>query len=90
MLHATRREEPIGDALQLVGAPAEHDDLEAVIVIEMHVERRANAVAEVVLDVVELLAEVAHVMIVDERQRGDGGYAATDVALAHFGAHEIA
>ena len=67
VLHASRREQPLGDALELVAPPAEHDDLEAAVVVEVDVQGRANAVAELVLNLGQLLGELAHVVVVDER-----------------------
>lgn len=88
--HPAGRDELVRDRAQLVRAAVHDDDLEAAVMIEVHVQRRADLVAEVVLDLRELLGEVAHVVVVDQRERGDGRDAASDLGAHDFGAHEIA
>jgi hypothetical protein len=90
LLYAARREKAIGDRSQLVGPTAQDDHLEAEVVIEVHVERRAHALSEIMLNVGQLLTEIADVVVVDERERRDGRDTTPDIALAHVGAHEIA
>ena len=79
MHHAARREDAIRRLFQDVRRAAHGDDLEAVIVIEVHVQRGDHRVAELVLDFRQALGELAHVVLVDEHQR------AGDVAAAHHG-----
>jgi hypothetical protein len=85
-----RAHQPIGGGLDLVGAPAHHDHLEAVVVIEVHVQRRAHLVAEVVLDVVQLLGQLAHVVVVDQRDRRHCRHALLGEHLGHLGPRQVA
>lgn len=71
MEHSFRRQDLIGGRLELVRATAEDDDLEAEIVVEVHVKRRPDLFPEIVLNLGQLLGELAHVVIVDERERRD-------------------
>jgi hypothetical protein len=68
VLHAPHGEDPIRHDLKLVRATAHHHDLEAKIVAEVHVQRRADALPELVLQVRQLLTEVTDMVIVDQGQ----------------------
>ncbi|HZU84588.1 MAG TPA: hypothetical protein VE987_16780, partial [Polyangiaceae bacterium] len=59
-------EERLGDPLQAVGAAPHDDHLEAALVVEVHVHRRAHLVAELVLHLGEPFGQLAHVMPVDD------------------------
>ena len=50
---------------------AHHQDLQAVVVIQVHVQGGEDRVMEVVLDIGEFLVQQAHVVIVDQ---GDGAH----------------
>jgi GTP-binding protein len=89
LFHPARREHLVGRALHDVGGPAHDDDLEAVIVVEVDVHGGTHRVPEAVLNLGELLREVAHVMVVDERERRDARLALAHLLLRHLGAHEI-
>lgn len=90
MLDAARGEEPIAGVPQLVGEAAHHDDLEAVVVIEVDVQRRAHALTERMLEVREPLGEISNVMVVDQRERRDGVGPRAHASTRDLGAHEIA
>lgn len=81
---AARRQEAVGDALEFVAAAVQHDHFEAAILIEVNVKRRADAVAQPMLELRELLGQLADVVIVDEGERRDGG-----CALAHARAYDF-
>jgi hypothetical protein len=90
VLDAACGEETIGHVLQLSRAPAHDDHLEASLAVEVNVERRPNLFAETVLDLREVLAEIAHVVIVNQGHRGDGRGSPRHLGAHHFGAYEIA
>jgi hypothetical protein len=72
VLDATHRKDPIGEVLELVG-PAPHDhDLEAQVEGQVDVQGCPDALAELVLKLREPLAEIANVVVIDERQGADG------------------
>lgn len=81
LLYATCGEHPLRRSLQHVGRPAHHDDLEAMVVVEVHVHRGAYGVPEPVLDLREPLGEVAHVMVVDQREGRHGGLSLANLLL---------
>lgn len=89
VLHAACGEQAFRGALQVVGLAAEDDDLEAVVVIEVDVERGAHLLAERVLELGEALGEIADVMVVDDGERGDGIDRVTHLRLAHLAANEV-
>ena len=72
LLHTPHRSDPIRELLNLIRSPMHHDDLQTEIVSEVHVKSGANAISELVLQLGELLAEVPHVVVVDDRQGRDG------------------
>jgi hypothetical protein len=88
--HASRRQDALCETLELVAPPAEHDDLEAAIMVQVNVKRRPNLIPQIVLELGQLLGELAHVVVVDERQRRDGRQPATHARTDHLGPHEIA
>ena len=89
LLHPAHGEDAVRDDLQLVG-PAAHDhDLEAEIVAEVDVHRGAHPFAELVLQIGQLLAEVAHVVVVDQRQRPDGRHPLRNLGAPDLGARQV-
>lgn len=83
-------DDPVARHPQLCGRTAHHDDFEAMIVIEMNVQRRDDCLAEFVLHLGELLGQLAHVMVVDngERRRADAAFGY--VLLGEIRADQIA
>ena len=79
-----------GRDLELVGAAAHHHDFEAVLAIEVDVHGRAHLLAHVVLQGGELLGELADVMIVNERHRGERAHAILERRAPNFGPRQIA
>ncbi len=71
VVNAARAEDPIGRGLQVIGVAAQDDDLEAQLVIQVHVHRRADLVAEVVLHVGQGVGQIADVVVIDEGERAD-------------------
>jgi hypothetical protein len=69
LLHAAHRQDPIGDDLQLVRLPFQDHDLQTEVVTQVNVHRRSHPVTELMLNLGQLLAEIAYVVVVDERQR---------------------
>ena len=90
LLHAAHGKDAVGDDLQLVGAAAHDDDLEAEIVAQVDVHRRPHPLAELVLQIGQLLAEVAHVVVVDQRQGPDRRHPLRDLGAPHLGPRQIA
>jgi len=90
VLHASRREDTVGELLELLGRPLENDHFEAVRRIEMHVHRRAHLRPEPVLQLDEALGEIADVMIVDQRDGRDGIRAFAHLRARDLCAREVA
>lgn len=57
--------------------------------VEMNVKRRTDTIAERVLKFGQALGEVAHVMVVDERDGGHGIDRIAETRFRHLGAYEI-
>ena len=89
-LDPARREDLIGDVAEHVGVAVHDDDLEAVVGAEVHVHRRTDLAAELVLELGEALGEIADVMVINERERADGVGIRRSLFARHFSAHEIA
>jgi len=60
-----------GEVLYQTGAPFHHDHLGAKMVVEVDVGRGEDGVVVLVLELRELVAEAARVVIVDKRDRAD-------------------
>lgn len=90
LLHPAGREQALGGAADAIGWSREHDDLKTVGMIEVDMKGRTDRVAERVLHLGQALGEVAHVVIVDERERGDTRCAFADAGAGDLGADEIA
>ncbi len=90
LLHAAGGEETIAHALELVGATSQDNHLEAVVVIEVDVERRAHLFAKLVLRCGQTFGELADMVIVDERKRAGGRHAARELYARNLGARQIA
>jgi hypothetical protein len=90
LFHASQGEQAVGDALQTVGPTANDDDLQAQIVIDVNVQRRAHLLAQLVLKVGQPLAEVAHMVVVYQRQCCDGIHGLGHFGPSHLGARQIA
>jgi hypothetical protein len=89
MGHAARCEQLVRHALKLVASTAHHDDLHAAVLVEVHVKGRTHLIPQLVLELGELLGEIAHVMVVDEGQGGDGRATARNLDADDLGSHEI-
>jgi hypothetical protein len=88
--NAAGGEDSIGDRLELVCATAHHDDLETEIVTQVNVEGRSHAITEVVLELRELLAQIADVVVIDDRQGRDGFRAGPDLGLHYLCSGQVA
>lgn len=71
MFHAFDCDQGVGHSFNLRAFALHNQDLQAVIVIEMHVHSRHNMTLKVVLDVRELSGKVSNVVIVHKRDRRD-------------------
>ena len=71
MLNTLGADEPIGESLHVFGFATQHDDFEAILVIEMGVHSRNDDVVVLVLNVGKFFRKQARVMIVDERHGAD-------------------
>lgn len=90
VLHAARRNDLIGEVLELVTGPFEDDDIEAVHLIERHVHRRANFSTQGMLELGQPRGEIAHAMIVDDGHRRNGIGAYGNGRARHLAPREIA
>src|SRR5450432_2426979 len=90
LLHAAHREDPIRDRLELIRLALHDDHLEAERVTEVDVQRGAHALAELVLQIREALAEIPHVVVVHDRQRAHGAHALGRLRPPHRRARQVA
>lgn len=84
------RQQALGNAFQLVAAAAQNDHLETPVFVEVDVQCRPYVFTEPVLELGQPLGELAHVMVVDQGQCSEGGYAARNLRARDFGPDEIA
>ena len=89
VLHPARCKDALGEAPQLGGRTLQDDHLQAMRLVEVDVHRRAHLPAERMLELVEALGEIAHVMVVDERDRRDGVGALGELLSRDLGPGEI-
>ncbi|MGA7124369.1 MAG: hypothetical protein WBY94_29980 [Polyangiaceae bacterium] len=59
-----------GDLLEAIRATPHDNDFKASLVIEVHVHRRADLIAQLVLQLRQVLAELPNVMVVDDGHAG--------------------
>ena len=84
-------EERVGYLANVAGVAAENDDLEAVLVVDVDVHGRDDLTEVLVLYAVELVAQVAGVVVEDERQYAeDLGIGRLGDLLIECVAHEVA
>jgi hypothetical protein len=90
LLDPSHGQDAVRDGLQPIRPPAHHHDLETEIVCQVNVERGPDAFTELVLQLGELLAEIADVVVIDERQRADRVDAPRDLGPSDLAAREVA
>ena len=90
VLDPAHRQDLVGDCLQPVGFPADDDDLQAVSGAQVNVHRGTDTVAQLVLELGQLLAQVPHVVVVDDGQGRDGIDTGSHLGPDHLGTREIA
>jgi hypothetical protein len=90
LLHSAQGQQAVGDALQPIRTPTNHDDLQAKVVADVHVQCRPHLLAQLVLQLGQPFAEVAHVVVVDQGQGGDGVHGLGHLVAAHLGARQVA
>ena len=69
MLHALRADQPVGNALDIAALPLNHKHFEAIMRIEMHMERGDDLMEGLVLHVGKGMFEFSRVVIIDDRDR---------------------
>jgi hypothetical protein len=89
LLHAPQGEHAVGNGLQAVGPAAENNHLKTQIVVDVDVQRRAHLFAEFVLKLGQPIAQVAHVVVIDQCQRRDGVHGLGHLGSPHLGAGKI-
>jgi hypothetical protein len=72
LLDPTQGQDTVGDTLQAIRATANDNHLQAQVVVDVDVQGGAHLFAQLVLQVGQSFAEVAHVMVVDHGQGCDG------------------
>lgn len=83
------RKDAIGRSLDRCRGPAQHDDFEAVVVIEVHVQCRDDLLSKLVLHRSELFGEFANVVVVHERKRRCSKTATGNVRRGELGTNEV-
>jgi cobalt/nickel transport system permease protein len=71
MLHTFRADEDVGYLSHIAGLASHHQNFQAVVMIQMDVERGKNRAMKIVLDVGELVAQHPDVMVVHQRDGAD-------------------
>lgn len=87
---ASSCQELLGLHLQVTRIAPQSDDLHAVVVVEVDVQRAHDAISEIVLQVGELLRQVTHMMVVHEDERPDRGHARLRFGSRHLRPNESA
>jgi hypothetical protein len=90
VLHATHPEDTIRDRLQPIRLAADDHHLHAQIVAEVDMQRSPHRLAQVMLQLSESVAEIANVVVVDQRQRRHGIHAKRNLRTPDLGARQIA
>ena len=89
LLDPAGRQQALGSTADAIGWSREHDDLKTVSMIEVDMKGRTDRVAERVLHLGQPLGEVADVVVINQRERGDAGRAFADAGAGDLGADEI-
>ena len=71
MLDALGADQRIGDLAHRRRLTANDQNFEAMVVIEMNVQRGKNDVMKIVLNVGELFVQISHVVVIDQRNRAN-------------------
>ena len=90
VLDAAHCKDAVGEILELVGPAPHDDDLEAQVEGQVDVQGCPNALTELVLKLRQLIAEIADVVVVDERQGADRLDPSCDLCPPDLAAREIA
>lgn len=90
LLDPAHRQNLLRERLQFVRSPADDDDLQAVVVAQVDVHRRPDAVSQLVLHLGQFFGQVADVVVIDDGQGGDGIDTRANLGAHHFGAGQIA
>jgi hypothetical protein len=89
VLDSAHRQDLVRDRLQPIGPAANHDHLQAVVVAQVNVHGRPNAIAHLMLQLGQLLTEIANVVVIDDGQRRDCIHAGSDLRADDLGARQI-
>jgi hypothetical protein len=83
-------DQPVGRGAEHVRATSEDDDLEASVMLQVHVHRRMHLLTELVLHLRQPLGEISHVVVVDDGECADRLHRSLNDAADDFGAREVA
>jgi len=90
VLHAAHAQHAIGDGAQAIGLAADDHHLHAQLVAQVNVQGGPHRVAQIVLQRRQLVGQIAHVVVVDQRQRRHGIDAPGDLGPGDLGAGQVA
>jgi hypothetical protein len=77
--HAPLGDDVISEFLHFRAASLEHSDLHAVLMVEVHVERRLREIVAVMEVASETFREIARFVVIHVDERGDAGSLAADL-----------
>jgi hypothetical protein len=77
--HAPLGDDVISEFLHIRAASLEHSDLHAVLMVEVHVERRLREIVAVMEVASETFREIARFVVIHVDERGDAGSLAADL-----------
>ena len=71
MLNAAQPQQPVRQLVDAFAATLERQNLQAVVVVQMHVHGRDNLVGVVVLHLVQTARQIAGMVVIDHGERTD-------------------
>ncbi len=76
--------------LEMIRVALHHDHFQTMVVVEVNVQRRTNAVAQLVLKICQPLHEIPDVMVINQSQGGHGFSSAPRLCLDDSGPRQVA
>jgi len=90
VLHAAHAQHAIRDGAQAIGLAPDDDHLHAQVMAQVDVQGGPHRVAQLVLQLRQLVGQVAHVVVVDQRQRRHRIHPAGHLGPGDLGPRQIA
>lgn len=89
LFYTPKSQKAVGDVLQAVGSATHDENLKTQIVVDVNVQRGAHLFAQLMLELGQSFAEVAHVMVVNQRERADRLYGLAHLSPPNLGSRQV-